>query len=99
MTLMQKRKSEALRSRSATEWIIDLPDLGRVRCMSFRDHRGPGGVVRLMPVGAVTADQLALSREIQARAMQPEGLVIVAGPRSGGKRTLIAALIDLVNRG
>jgi len=99
MTLMPERNAEALRSGSATEWIIDLPDLGRVRCMSFRDHRGPGGVFRMMPVRAVSADQLALSREIQALAMQPEGLVIVAGPRSGGKRTLIAALIDLVNRG
>jgi twitching motility protein PilT len=99
MTLMPERNAEALRSGSATEWIIDLPELGRVRCMSFRDHRGPGGVFRMMPVRAVTAEQLALSREIQALAMEPEGLVIVAGPRSGGKRTLIAALIDLINRG
>jgi twitching motility protein PilT len=99
MTLMPERNAEALRSGSATEWIIDLPELGRVRCMSFRDHRGPGGVFRMMPVRAVSAEQLALSREIQALAMEPEGLVIVAGPRSGGKRTLIAALIDLINRG
>lgn len=99
MTLMPERNAEALRTGSATEWIIDLPELGRVRCMSFRDHRGPGGVFRMMPVRAVTAEQLALSREIQALAMEPEGLVIVAGPRSGGKRTLIAALIDLINRG
>jgi twitching motility protein PilT len=98
MTLMPERNAEALRSGSATEWIIDLPELGRVRCMSFRDHRGPGGVFRMMPVRAVTAEQLALSREIQALAMEQEGLVIVAGPRSGGKRTLIAALIDLINR-
>jgi twitching motility protein PilT len=99
MTLMPERNAEALRTGSATEWIIDLPELGRVRCMSFRDHRGPGGVLRMMPVRAVSAEQLALSREIQALAMEPEGLVIVAGPRSGGKRTLIAALIDLINRG
>ena len=87
MTLMPERNAEALRTGSATEWIIDLPELGRVRCMSFRDHRGPGGVFRMMPVRAVTAEQLALSREIQALAMEQEGLVIVAGPRSGGKRT------------
>jgi twitching motility protein PilT len=99
MTLMPERNAEALRTGSATEWIIDLPELGRVRCMSFRDHRGPGGVFRMMPVRAVTAEHLALSREIQALAMEPEGLVIIAGPRSGGKRTLIAALIDLINRG
>jgi twitching motility protein PilT len=66
--------------------------------MSFRDHRGPGGVFRLMSGRTVTADQLGLSREIQSLAIEPEGIVIVAGPRSSGKRTLIAAFVDLINR-
>ncbi len=66
--------------------------------MSFRDHRGTGGVFRMMPVRAVTAEQLGLSREIQSLAIEPEGLVLVAGPRSSGKRTLLSALVDLINR-
>ncbi len=98
LTLMPERNAEALRTGGASEWICDLPDVGRVRCMSFRDHRGPGGVFRMMPVRAVTAEQLGLSREIQAFAIEPEGLVLVAGPRSSGKRTLLSALVDLVNR-
>jgi twitching motility protein PilT len=98
LTLMPERNAEALRTGGASEWICDLPDVGRVRCMSFRDHRGPGGVFRMMPVRAVTVEQLGLSREIQALAIEPEGLVLVAGPRSSGKRTLLSALVDLVNR-
>jgi len=98
LTLMPERNAEALRTGGASEWICDLPDVGRVRCMSFRDHRGPGGVFRMMPVRAVTAEQLGLSREIQSLAMEPEGLVLVAGPRSSGKRTLLSALVDLINR-
>src|SRR5262245_21548944 len=66
--------------------------------MSFRDHRGPGGVFRLMPLRTVSADQLVLPRAIQALAIEPESLVLVAGPRSSGKRTLIAAYVDLINR-
>jgi twitching motility protein PilT len=66
--------------------------------MSFRDHRGPGGVFRIMPMRPVTVEQLGLSREIQALAMEPEGLVLIAGPRSSGKRTLIAGFVDLINR-
>jgi twitching motility protein PilT len=98
LTLTPERNAEALRSGLTSEWICDVQDVGRVRCMSFRDHRGPGGVFRLMPSRATTAEQLGLSREIQALAFEPEGLLIVAGPRSSGKRTLITGLVDLVNR-
>jgi twitching motility protein PilT len=96
--LMPERNREALRSGVSTEWICDVADVGRVRCMTFRDHRGAGGIFRMMPVHAVSADQLGLSREIQALAAEPEGLVLVAGPRSSGKDTLISAFVDLINR-
>ena len=51
-----------------------MEDIGRVRCMSFSDHRGPGGVFRLMPVRSVSVEQLGLSAEIQSLAIEPEGL-------------------------
>ncbi len=98
LTLVPERNAEALRTGATSEWICDFPDLGRVRCMSFRDHRGPGGVFRIMPTRAVTSQQLGLSQEIQALAAETQGLVLVAGPRSSGKRTLMSALVDLINR-
>ncbi|MGB7217249.1 MAG: ATPase, T2SS/T4P/T4SS family, partial [Vicinamibacterales bacterium] len=98
LTLMPERSHEALRTGATTEWICDIEAIGRVRCMSTRDHRGPGGVFRLMPGRAVSVDQLGLSPEIQALAAEAEGLVLVAGPRSSGKRTLISALVDVINR-
>src|SRR5262249_41520359 len=96
--LMPERNREALRSGMGTEWICDVAEVGRVRCMSFRDHRGAGGIFRMMPVRAISADQLGLSREIQALAGEAEGLVLVAGPRSSGKSTLLSAFVDLINR-
>jgi twitching motility protein PilT len=98
LTLMPERNHEALRTGAATEWILDIEDVGRVRCMSFRDHRGPGGVFRLMPTRSVSVDQLGLPRAVQDLAIEPEGLVLVAGPRSSGKRTLMSAFVDLINR-
>jgi twitching motility protein PilT len=98
LTLMPERDHEALRTGGATEWICELEGVGRVRCMSFRDHLGPGGVFRLMPTRSISADQLGLPRQVQALAIEPEGLVLVAGPRSSGKRTLMAAFVDLMNR-
>jgi twitching motility protein PilT len=98
LSLMPDRSHEALRTGATTEWICDIEEIGRVRCMSFSDYRGPGGVFRLMPVRTISADQLGLSREIQLLAAEPEGLVLIAGSRSSGKRALISSLIDLVNR-
>lgn len=98
LTLMPERGAEALRSGSASEWIAEFPDLGRVRCLGFRDHRGPGGVFRMMPLRAVTTEQLGLSREIQGLAGENDGLIIVTGPRLSGKRTLMSAFVDHINR-
>jgi twitching motility protein PilT len=80
------------------EWICDIKDVGRVRCLAFSDHRGPGGIFRMIPVRAISAEQLGLSREIQGLCAEPEGLVLVTGPRASGKSTLLAAFVDLINR-
>jgi len=98
LTLMPERSHEALRTGAATEWICDIETVGRVRCLSFRDHRGPGGVFRLMPTRSVSVDQLGLPRSVQALTIEPEGLVLVAGPRSSGKRTLLSAFVDQINK-
>jgi len=83
---------------SGSEWICDVKDVGRIRCLSFRDHRGPGGIFRMIPARAASADQLGLSREIQGLCGESEGLILVTGPRASGKSTLLAAFVDLINR-
>ncbi|MCA1560747.1 MAG: Flp pilus assembly complex ATPase component TadA, partial [Acidobacteria bacterium] len=98
LDLAPEPSREAMRTGTPTEWMCDVPEVGRVGCMSFRDHRGPGGIFRMIPARAISAEQLGLSREIQALCGQPDGLVLVAGPRSSGKSTLICAFVDLVNR-
>jgi twitching motility protein PilT len=90
------RQSNAM--GEATEWLKEYPELGRIRCTTFTDHRGPGLMLRMIATRAATAEQLGLSREVQALATEPQGLVLVAGPRASGKSTLMSALVDLVNR-
>jgi twitching motility protein PilT len=98
LTLMPERSTEALCSPSPSKWISGIPDVGSIRCMSFRDNRGPGALFRLVPQRAVTTGQLGLSREIQGLADELDGLVIVTGPRLSGKRTLMSAFVDHINR-
>lgn len=82
----------------AGEWMADVPDVGRVRCVTFRDHRGPGVIFRMIPPKAISADQLGLAPEVQALCAQPDGLVLVTGSRASGKSTLLSAFVDLINR-
>ena len=80
------------------EWISEVPEVGRVRCVTFRDHRGPGLIFRMIPARSISADHLNLSPEIRELAAQADGLVIVTGARGSGKSTLLNSFVDLVNR-
>jgi twitching motility protein PilT len=81
-----------------TEWISDVHEVGPVRCTSFREHRGPGGIFRLIPTKALSAEQLGLSQEIQGLCGHPDGLIVITGRRSSGKSTILTAFVDLINR-
>lgn len=98
LELMPEATRDALRRGDPTEWVSDLADIGRVRCSTFRDYRGPGALFQLIAVRPVSAEQLGLGREIQALANEAEGLVVVASPRGAGKSTLAGAFVDLINR-
>lgn len=80
------------------EWICDVPEVGRVRCTTFVDSRGRGATFRMIPARPLSADQLGLSREIQALCSEAEGLVLVTGPRASGKSTLLASFVELIGR-
>ena len=98
LTQMPERGAHAFRRGAAGEWTSEFTDIGRIRCVSFRDHRGPGGVLHIMPQRAMTVEQLGLSREIEGLVEDSEGLLLVTGPRQSGKRTLMSALVDHINR-
>ncbi len=89
---------EAWQRGQTAEWMCDFDDVGRVRCMTFRDHRGPGLIFRMIPPQAISADQLGLTPEVQALCAQSDGLVLITGPRASGKSTLMASFVDLINR-
>jgi twitching motility protein PilT len=79
------------------EWTSEVAGVGRVRCVTFKDHRGPGLIFRMVSSRSISADHLALSAEIRDLCALTEGLVLVTGPRGSGRSTLLAALVDLIN--
>ena len=97
LELAPPRRRDALQN-GPVEWLCDVPQIGRVRCLTFRDHRGPGVLFRMFPPRAISADQLGLTPEVQALCQQSDGLVLVSGARASGKSTLLNAFVDLINR-
>lgn len=84
--------------RTAADGTSDVDGVGRVRCTTFQDERGAGAVFRLIRARAMSAEQLGLPRAVESLAFEPGGLVLVTGPRLSGKKTIISALVDLMNR-
>jgi twitching motility protein PilT len=76
----------------------DVAGVGRVQCLSFRDHRGLGAMFKMLPARAISSEQMGLGAPIQSLCTETEGLVLVSGARGAGKSTLVAALVDQVNR-
>src|SRR5262249_15452122 len=96
--LVRAPGSDLAADAPSREGLWEFADLGRMRCTSVLDHRGRGLVLRSVPSRPLTTRQLGLSREVEAFTTQDSGLVIVAATRGSSARTVIAALIDLINR-
>jgi twitching motility protein PilT len=96
--LIKELAPEHAEGSASEEWMTDVPEVGRVRCVTFRDERGPGVIFRMTPPKAISADQLGIPPDVQALCAQPDGLVLVTGARASGKSTLLNAFVDLINR-
>src|SRR5262245_57493678 len=79
--------------------MFDLPQVGRIRCNRFSDIRGPGAVFRITPLENATAVSADLSLDIQALAVEHEGLLVVAGSRDSERQSVVNALVRLVSDG
>src|SRR5204862_6225506 len=80
-----------------TDSAYELAGQALFRANLFRDHRGPGGVFRLIPSKIASAEALGLPKSIIDLCHLSKGLVLVTGPTGSGKSTTLAAMIDHIN--
>ena len=88
---------DAVRRGDPAEWLIELVDVGRVRCSTFRDYRGPGANFHFAFLRATTADDLQLNADTRLLATEPDGLVLVAGGPGSDVSAIVAAFVDILN--
>lgn len=81
-----------------TDFAYELEGAGRFRANIFRDHKGVGGVFRLIPSEILTFEQLNLPLALKKFCQLHKGLVLVTGPTGSGKSTTLAAMIDYINK-
>jgi twitching motility protein PilT len=73
-------------------------DFARVRINIFDSIRGPGMVMRLIPLTILTLDQLRMPSVLRDVCHSHKGLILVTGPTGSGKSTTLAAMVDYMNK-
>jgi twitching motility protein PilT len=71
---------------------------GRYRTSLLRQISGVHGAFRLIPTRILTPEQLQLPPAVAQLAGRRQGLVLITGPRTSGKTTTLAAMVDQINR-
>ncbi len=89
---------EEFKLKNDTDFAYALEGVGRYRVNLFRDHRGIGGVFRLIPSEVLTFEQLGSPPILKKFCKISKGLVLVTGPTGSGKSTTLAAMIDYINK-
>jgi twitching motility protein PilT len=73
-------------------------EFARVRINIFESLRGPGMVLRLIPMKILTIEQLGLPAVLRDVCDVQKGLILITGPTGSGKTTTLAAMVDYINK-
>ncbi len=76
----------------------EIEGLARFRVNVHEQINGPSTVMRSIPTGIMTVDELDLPYQLKEIAQFSSGLVLVTGPTGSGKTTSLAAMISQINQ-
>jgi twitching motility protein PilT len=95
--IMNKGQQEKFRKNMQIDLAYGVPGLGRFRVNIFQQRGTIGVVLRSIPFGIMTLEQLHLPPILAKISMEQRGLILVTGTTGSGKSTTLAAMIDLIN--
>lgn len=75
-----------------------LPGISRFRVNVYQEYHGPAISFRLIPDEIPTLDELNMDDIVKSLAMMQNGLILLTGPTGSGKSTVIASIIDYINK-
>jgi twitching motility protein PilT len=89
---------ERFKKSPEVDLAYSVAGLGRFRCSVFQQRNTVGLVLRVIPVGIRTVEELGLPPVISKIADEERGLVLVTGTTGSGKSTTLAGMVDRINR-
>jgi twitching motility protein PilT len=95
--VMSTAQRQKFKDSQEIDLAYSVPGLGRFRCNVFQQRGTIGLVLRVIPMGIKTIDQLGLPEVLKTIASEERGLVLVTGTTGSGKSTTLAALVDHIN--
>jgi twitching motility protein PilT len=98
LAIMPERNRGEWNETGDSDFAYEIAGLARFRVNAARDRKGPVAVFRVIPAKVLSAEELEITKEVQALCYLTKGLVLVTGPTGSGKSTTLCALIDLINR-
>jgi twitching motility protein PilT len=88
---------EKFRKFQEVDLAYSVAGLGRFRANVFQQRGTVGLVLRVIPFGIRSIDDLGLPPVLKSIAQEERGLILVTGTTGSGKSTTLAAMIDHVN--
>lgn len=95
--IMNETQRQSYETDKETDFSIEREGLARFRVNAFHQYRGAAAVLRTVPSGVLTMEQLGMGGIFEQIASFPRGLVVVTGPTGSGKSTTLAAMLDYIN--
>ena len=89
---------QRLKDMHEVDFAYSVPGLGRFRCNVFMQRGTIGIVLRVIPLGVRSFEELGLPAILQKIANEERGLVLVTGTTGCGKSTTLAAMLDHINK-
>ena len=95
--VFQEGQKERFALHHELDCAYGVPGLGRFRVNVFQQRGTIGIVMRLVPVGVRTFEDLHLPKVLEKISLEERGLVLCTGTTGCGKSTTLAAMVQYIN--